>query len=283
MRASEKLKEIIPALEASGIKEAGAEAEAVLRDALGLDKAALLRDDPELSPDELKKLDEIVSERALRKPLEYITGRVEFLGLSLAVGPGVLVPRPETELMAELAIKLLKEKNMTCPRVLDMCTGCGCIALSIKKNLPDSFVTATDISPLALNYARKNALSNGVENIRLLKGRLFEALGVDERPFDLIVSNPPYVKTSDISALMPEVSKWEPPEALDGGPDGMEALRGIIGAAPKFLKKNGLLLLEMGISQAGPLTDFAAGAGRMKTKTLRDYAGVERFFVGEFA
>jgi release factor glutamine methyltransferase len=196
------------------------------------------------------------------------------------VGKGVLIPRPETELMAEYAIKTVRRaKVQKCKseqlNLLDLCTGSGCLALSLAKEFPEALVCGIDISEEALGYARKNADMNGIENVGFLSGHLFDALD-REQMFDFIISNPPYIRSNDIQTLQPEIREWEPVNALDGGIDGLNFYREIVPAARKFLKDNGILMFELGDDCAHDVEVMFHDAGYSEIEIKKDYAGIKR-------
>lgn len=304
MKALEKLKDISTALASSGIESHAKEAEIILRSALDMSLVSIYSNNPELTPEQINRLDKIIIRRAYREPLQYILGHVDFMGLKLLVGRGVLIPRPETELMAELAVKKVrsqktedraksKEQRLTSHSspithhasritILDLCTGSGCLALALAKEFPDAQVYGVDISETALSFARKNAGINGVGNVTFLQGPLFDPVSelVIRHPspvtFDLIISNPPYIKTSYINNLQPEIRNWEPLSALDGGEDGLDFYRKIISTARQFLKDNGILILEIGEHQAQPVAEEFEQAGYKSIEIAKDYAGIER-------
>jgi release factor glutamine methyltransferase len=225
---------------------------------------------------DLAKYKELIRRRAAREPLQYITGETEFWGLPIKVTPEVLIPRPETELLVEEALKVPGSKL-----ILDIGTGSGCIAVALAKNLSDARIVATDISKEAIETARENAGLHGVADriefvlANIAPWRVFEAEG---RRFDLIVSNPPYIPSDEFPNLQPEVRDFEPRKALDGGLDGLEVIRRILEEAPGFLRPGGLLLLEIGEGEADLLQN-------LKTETLllqgfkKDYGGVERILI----
>jgi release factor glutamine methyltransferase len=259
-----------------GIPDAEKEAELILTIGTGIDRAALYGDNPAASDAQLRRVEEFVRRRAGREPLQYILGEVEFLGLSIKVGPGVLVPRPETELLVVEALRLVSGKRRV--RALDLCTGSGCIALALSRALPDSEIHGTDTSREALRYARLNARTNGAENVTFLKGNLFEPLR--DLTFDLITANPPYVRSGDIQCLEPEVRDWEPLSALDGGEDGLDIYRELLGQSPSHLAEDGALVLEMGCGQAPEVAEIARAAmPGHRLSVLRDYAGIKRLMV----
>lgn len=275
MRALEALRHIVKSLEEAGVADGKREARAILKEGLNLDAVTLFRDNPELSPRQSKRLEEILRRRKTREPLQYIIGHVEFCGLKIAVGPGVLIPRPETEIMVREALRRLPPKGGL--KILDLCTGSGAIALAVARGLPGAGVYATDVSAEALSYARKNLKALGVTNVRLLEGDLFEP--VKDISFDAILSNPPYIKTKVLEGLEPEIRQWEPREALAAGEDGLFFIRRIISEAPGRLSAGGILLIEIaGGTDAGLLRGLASQAGLEEVEVLKDYAGLERVF-----
>lgn len=232
------------------------------------DRAWLLAHDRDaLDEDQQRQFTILCGRRAGGEPLAYLAGRREFFGLDLAVDPRVLVPRPETETLVEWALELLAP--LPSPRVADLGTGSGAIALAIKRRRPDAQVLATDRSGGALEVARANAQALGLR----LDWRQANWLdGVDER-FDLIVSNPPYVAAGDphLAAL-----SHEPLDALVAGADGLDDLRTIVRQAPARLRPSGWLLLEHGYDQAAAVRELLAGAGFSQVATRHDLAGIER-------
>ena len=158
--------------------------------------------------------------------------------------------------------------------ILDLCTGSGCIALALAKAFPDARVYGTDMSADALGYAKENAGLNNIKNIIFLKGDLFKP--VKDMQFDMIVSNPPYIRKDDMKLLQPEIRDWEPVAALDGGEDGLDYYRKIISGAGDYLKENGFLMLEIGMGQSDPIRKMAEDEGFANIQILKDYAGIDR-------
>ncbi len=286
MTALDKIKKITAFLKKCGIEDAGKESEIILTHSLRIDKVVLYRDNPVLSDEDTKEIDRILARRAKREPLQYILGYVEFYGLKIKVGPGVLIPRPETELLVEEVIKAVTVQKLP-PHpplgkggtkeglnILDLCTGSGCLALAIAKHLPESTVYGTDISKTAIGYAHENAEINNVRNVSFLKGSLFEP--VAGLTFDVIVSNPPYIKSNDIANLQPEIKSWEPRNALDGGEDGLRYYNGILSDARKHLKMGGYVFLEIGEGQAEDVAEIARANHFKIVSVIKDYAGIER-------
>jgi release factor glutamine methyltransferase len=292
MNALEKLREISKALVVCGIDTAEKEAEILITQGLNIDPAGLYANNPEIDDSQMAAIDEMAARRCNREPLQYILRYNDFLGLKLLVGQGVLIPRPETELMAEYAIKRVRSyesgvirqnsKLVTLNsvqnsqlRILDLCTGSGCLALSLAKEFPEAQVCGIDISEEALGYAKKNADMNGIENVEFLAGHLFDALGGEEM-FDFILSNPPYIRTADIKSLQPEIMEWEPLNALDGGSDGLNFYREIVPAARKFLKDSGIIMFELGDDCAHDVEVMFDDAGYSEIEIKKDYSGIKR-------
>lgn len=304
MKALEKVRDAGEFLKTSGIDNPLKDAEFIIAHCLGTEPMILYRDDPEIQENVMSLIETFLRRRAKREPLHYILGYTEFHGLKIRVGPGVLIPRPETELLVEEAVKILKSKISNPPllpfakaveggitgtdsslsllRILDLCTGSGCIALALAKAFPDAEIYGIDTSGAAIHYAEENAKNNGIQNVTFLKGSLFEPLTkrltsrISHLAFDLIISNPPYIKKGDIITLQPEVQDWEPVEALNGGEDGLEYYRGIMSEANNYLKRDGLLMSEIGIDQAEAVKEIARGAGFENISLKKDYAGIDR-------
>jgi release factor glutamine methyltransferase len=272
-------------LSTAGITNARLDAEVLLAHIIRKDRVWLIthRDD---ALDEKGRLDfdEALRRRTKREPLQYLIGNQEFWGLEFKVTPDVLIPRPETELVIEAALAIVQDRNQQV-RIIDLCTGSGCIAVSLAKELTSAHVIATDASESALAVARENARYHGVANrIRYLEGDLFDPLKeLDIRGrVDIMVSNPPYVRAGDLPALQPEVKDYEPLMALIAGPEGTEMAKRIIRTAPEYLKKNGALIMEMGLGQAEALTRMAEATGAYnKPGILKDLAGIERVIVAK--
>jgi len=299
MTALDKVREITEFLRSCGIEDAHKESEIITAHALKIDRTVLYRDNPGVTGENIKDIGEILRRRAVREPLQYILGFVEFHGLKIKVGQGVLIPRPETELLAEEVIKGVKSyelgvrsekktKNSKLTtlnsglKVLDLCTGSGCLALAIAKHFPDADVYGTDISKDAIRYAKENAELNGIGNAVFLRGSLFEPLSQllthnsSLLTFDVIVSNPPYIRSGDMPNLQPEINKWEPRNALDGGEDGLSYYRTILSEARRYLMPGGVMFLEIGEGQAEEVSVIAMQNGFRNISAIKDYAGIER-------
>ena len=246
-------------------------AELLLAKALGCDRVRLYLDfDKPLGEGELGAFRELVKRRAGGEPTAYLTGRKEFLGRSFQVDGRALVPRPETELVAEAALQALPEGGAA----LDLCTGSGCIAASLALSRPSARVTAVELSPEALALARENARALGAA-VDFREGDLYGPLPPDRR-FDVIVANPPYVPTSELYGLPREVQR-EPKLALDGGPDGLGVARRVVGEAPARLRAGGTLVVEMHESHLESLPQLCRAAGFARAEARRDLAGLPRY------
>lgn len=207
-------------------------------------------------------------------PLQYITNKQQFMGLDFYVDENVLIPQPDTEILVEEAIKIIKQNNLT--NVLDLCTGSGAIAISIANYCLNTQVTATDISAKALNVAKKNSKQNNI-NIEFAESNLFERL--QKNKFDVIVSNPPYIETEVIKTLSKEV-KNEPLIALDGGQDGLKFYKAILQQANNYLNKNGYLLLEIGYNQGQAVLSLEHKNLKLITKQpIKDLSGNDRVII----
>lgn len=272
------------------VPEPEANAEFLLAAVLGKGRAALKADPRRLlSPEQGRAFWRLVLERGRRVPLAYVLGTQQFLGLELKVGPGVLIPRPETEELVEAAAALARGPGAGARPLfaLDIGTGSGCIALALAKLLPSASVWATDISTEALALARENARRLG------LAGRVRFVPADLHRPMpsplpgaagwaDLIVSNPPYIPSGRLVRLEPELGH-EPRLALDGGPDGLGAVRAILGQAPRHLRAGGWLALEIDEGQGEAVRSLMRGAGLESVEIRRDLAGLERIALGRAA
>ena len=235
--------------------------------------------DQELETHDAEQLSHWIERRRAGEPIQYITGRAAFREIDLSVSPHVLVPRPETEFLVERVLEILREERQRwpAPRVLDLGTGSGAIALSIATELPSAIVSATDVSEAALRVAAANlqALELG-HRVRMLQGRWFEALPPGES-FEVVVSNPPYIAETERELLPRDVSEHEPAGALFSGPTGLEALREIVERAPQYLTPGGLLALEVAEARAGQVLEWM-GCDRAwnETQLLNDLTGRPR-------
>jgi len=238
--------------------------------ATGLSRVQLITQaERPLSDEEAARLAALVQRRLDGEPIAYIVGRREFFGLDFEVSDAVLIPRPDTELIVELALERLPRNG----RMLDMGTGSGAIAVAAAHTRPDAHVTALDVSEAALDVARRNAAANGAR-VRFLRSDWFGALQADER-FELIASNPPYIASGDEHLSQGDL-RFEPVGALTDHADGLSALRIIIDGSPRHLEPGGWLLLEHGYDQAASVRALLAGRGFSEVQSWRDLAGIER-------
>ncbi len=221
-----------------------------------------------------------IKERGKRQPLAYILGHQPFLGIKIQVTQDSLVPRPETEELVIECERLLKAAKVTAPKILEIGTGTGCVAIALAQLLPQATVFATDLSEKALKLAEKNAIANHVgTRIRFVHEDMFSnKLGLRGWA-NLLVSNPPYIPTAEIDRLEPEV-RAEPRLALDGGKDGLDAVRAITAMAPKLLAPGGLLALEIGSKQGKAVAELLDTAGFSDVQIKKDAAGLERIATG---
>ncbi len=278
MRSLTKINKIKNILQNHGIDNASREAELIVSFCLKKDRIILYRDNPDILPEVEKCIDNIISRRVKREPLQYILGFTDFYDIKIKTSHGVLIPRPETELLVQEAIKIIKNLDNNEIKVLDLCTGTGCVAIAIAKTFPNINIYATDISDKAIKCAQENAEINQVSNIVFIKGNLFEPLK-DSILFDIIVSNPPYIKTTEIINLQPEISRWEPYQALDGGEDGLEYYRKILKQAKNYLKPHGFIIFEMGEGQIEQIVKIAEEKNYGINSIRKDYSGIERVVI----
>ena len=233
---------------------AAQDAELLLRHTLALPRTTLYTHPGRLlNPGEQQRFQEAVTRRLRREPIQYITGVQEFFGLTLAVSPAVLIPRPETELLVEAALDRLPQARLPddqAVRLADVGTGSGAIAIAVASRMPRAEITAVDISPEALALARRNAETHHVsDRLHLLESDLFSALPQTAEPFDAILSNPPYIPDADRPSLHPQVRDFEPARALFAGTDGLSIYQRLIPQAWQHLRPSGLLALEIGAGQ----------------------------------
>ena len=279
MTLREALREAAGELEAQGVDSARFEAELLMRHVLCLDRATLFtRLERDLAHDELADYSSLIRRRVAREPAAYITGRREFFGLDFDVAPCVLIPRPETEVLVEKALEYASASGELPLLIADVGTGCGAIAVALAVHLPQARVYATDVSSDALEVARCNCDRHGVASrVTLLLGNLTVPL---PEPVHLIVANLPYVGDSDLPTLAPEIRKFEPALALDGGRDGIDVIERLLSSAGPRLREGGALLLEIGHSQAGRVAELAGRHFPTSSITVaRDLGGVDRVVI----
>jgi release factor glutamine methyltransferase len=266
----------------AGIDTAELDARLFAEAAFEMDRLELVnREREEVPENQLKLLEAYAARRLKGEPVVRILGEKEFWSLSFKLNDATLVPRPETELLVERGLEIVGPIDGA--RVLDLGTGTGCIPIALLTEYSDITAVAVDVSSEALEMARFNANRHGVgDRFRTLKGSWFDPLEPGER-FDLITSNPPYIESTEIMKLMPEVREHDPRLALDGGPDGLSAYRAIAAEAGLFLKAEGVLLLEIGSKQAAAVSDIFVGAGFADIEIVRDLAGLDRMVVARLS
>jgi release factor glutamine methyltransferase len=249
---ADALREAAEALRTSGVAEARREAGSLLSHATARDRTFLITHaDERLMAEQLRSFRSLVERRAAGEPLQYIKGSQEFYGLDFEVNADVLIPRPETELLVETALELLKGARS--PLLCDVGTGSGCIAVALTHARTDARTYALDVSPAALHVAARNAARNGVaERVTFLVSDCFDAFASEEHEgvrFDLIASNPPYIAEDDLEGLQREVREHEPRVALTPGGDGLSVIRRLVSESPRHLKPGGHLVMEIGFDQ----------------------------------
>ena len=271
-----------------GVESPRLNAELLIGHALGLKRMQLyLQFERLLAEAELEKIRPLVRRRAQREPLQYIMGETEWSGLRLKTDKRALIPRPETELLVEFAVKAVKELRgagepaLGPMRILDLGTGTGALALALAKEFPDAAVTAVDASEEALALARENATALGLsERVTILKSDWFSAVPEPKEAaerFALIVSNPPYLTEAEVAEAEPEVREFEPTSALIAADAGAADLKKIITEAPGFIADGGILALETGIAQHAELMAACAAAGFARSESRQDLTGRDRF------
>ena len=232
----------------------------------------------DLTETENEAFQELIHRRCNREPLQYLLGDTVFLGNLYRVGSGVLIPRPETEMIAQEGIRWLRMRLPDNLLVLDLCCGSGCLGIAVKREVPEAAVTLTDLCEDALAIAKENAVRLKAD-CEILQGDLFTP--VSGRKFDLIISNPPYIPSSECDHLQEEV-QWEPRTALDGGADGLDFYRRIAEEAPKHLRSPGYLVLEIGYGEAESVEAMLRAGGAMKVHTEKDFSGIPRMVCGAY-
>jgi release factor glutamine methyltransferase len=265
-----------------GIASARLDAELLLGHCLGLDRVGLyLAYDRPLQEQEVQAYRELVRRRAAHEPVAYITGRRYFWTLELHIDKGVLIPRPETELLVEHGLKFLSALDVAHPRVLDIGTGSGAIALSLAAEMPHLDIVALDASAQPAACARANAERLGfTARVRVEQAFFPDACTQDAGYYDLIVSNPPYIPSGDIELLEPDIREYEPRSALDGGPDGLEVYRQWIPHCARLLVPGGALMLEIGHDQGPGVSGLLAASGYfIGIEVARDYARLDRVVI----
>jgi release factor glutamine methyltransferase len=268
----------VAVLTAARVPSPEADAELLLAHVLGVSRGQLqarVVTGAPIDAEERLAVLELVERRAAREPLQHLTGRAAFRSLDLAVGPGVFVPRPETELVAQLAIDALQAVPGGSPRAVDLGTGSGAIALALATEVPHAEVHAVENSPRAFIWARENARAIGAPNLRLVFADLADALPDLDGTLDVVVSNPPYIPVGAIPRD-PEVRLHDPEAALYGGDDGLDVVRAVSAAARRLLRPGGVLVLEHGEAQGADIRALLAADGWRAGATTRDLTGRDR-------
>ncbi|MDH4202462.1 MAG: peptide chain release factor N(5)-glutamine methyltransferase [Phycisphaerae bacterium] len=269
--------------EDKGVDSPRLSAELLLCDVLGLERIQLYTlYDRVVQPAQLAQLRALVKRAGEHEPVAYLVGRCEFYSLPLTITPDCLIPRPETEGLVERCVHFLRNRERV-QHVLDLCTGSGCIAAAIAKNVEDAQVVATDVSDAALKVAAENIEKLKLtEKVQLLCGDLFDPVieGLDAARFDLIVSNPPYVSEPEYAALDKNVKDYEPKDALLAGADGLDVYKRILEKVDDFLKPDGALMMEIGYAQGPAIRELLEASGVFRTITIeKDFANNDRIAV----
>lgn len=255
-------------------------AEVLLAHTLNKDRMYLyVHYDQPLQQDERERFKTLIKQRIQGTPTQYLTGKQEFWSLEFQVAPGVLIPRPETEHLVETAITVSAQFSQ--PRIVDIGTGSGAIAISLKKEIPHATVYAGDISDIALAIARQNAhlLLHDETEVSFHQGDLLQPF--DGMSFDLIVSNPPYISAAEYAMLAREVRDYEPKLALHAGEEGLDAYRRLIAEAHSYLNPDGYVLVEIGYRQKEAVVDIFKAHGFRIKDIIKDYAGIERVVIAQ--
>lgn len=261
----------------AGIEDYVFEAKQIIKHITSFSNSEILMNyTKQLTEFQSNNLTAVIKQRELRYPLQYIFGEWAFYGRDYYVGPGVLVPRADTEILAEKCIEILKEKEN--PKVLDLCAGSGCIGITIAKEIPSSEVIMLEKFPEAARYAERNIEKNTAENAKLVMGDVFKG-DLSGESFDLAVSNPPYINEEEMNIISPE-TKYEPETALFCSGDGLDFYRAIINNYKNSIKRNGALAFEVGIGKAQAVKELLCGAGFIKTEIKKDLNGVDRAVYG---
>lgn len=280
------LKEGTKVLEQQKIQEAGLDAWLLLEYVTGVSRAFYFaHSDDVIEEEKAEEYRNLIQKRAEHIPLQHITHQAYFMGFEFYVNENVLVPRQDTETLVEKALELLKGKKA--PEILDMCTGSGCILLSLLALMQDACGVGVDISPQALLVAEKNARNLEVDKrARLVESDLFsspffeEKTGKDQAWYDILISNPPYIRSADIEELMEEVRDHDPRLALDGHEDGLYFYRKIVSEGKVFLKKDGWMLFEIGYDQGQDVSELMVENGFQDVKVIKDLTGLDRVVLG---
>jgi release factor glutamine methyltransferase len=265
---------------ARGIESPRLDAEVLVAHALKIDRTRVIIESlRELTPNELTMLRDLVKRRRTHEPIAYLRGYREFYGRPFRVDPRVLIPRPDTEALVDAAVSRSERVSLSM-RLLDLCTGSGCVAITMARQRPTSQVLATDLSAEALEVARENAYRLGAYNVGFVLSDLFTGIPPGTRRFDVITANPPYIPSADLAGLMSDVRDFEPMLALDGGEDGLVLIRKIIGQAPLHLEKGGVLAIEIEYRQAERVAALFEANSFGQVRVDRDYGKNDRVVSG---
>ncbi len=256
------------------------DAEVLLAHALGTTRMSLIIDAKRpLVGDELSRFRGLVKRRRVREPVAYLLGEREFYGRNFRIDKRVLVPRPDTEILVDRALSRTAHVSLAM-RALDICTGSGCVGITLARERVTARVLGADLSEDALKVARDNMIRLGATNIGFYRSDLFSAFERKKPKFDLITANPPYIPSGDIDGLMADVKSFEPRLALDGGPDGLVLMRKIVEQAPTFLDEGGVLAVELGAGEAQDVAALFRARGFVDVAITRDYGKIERVVDG---
>lgn len=262
-----------------GVQSPRLDAELLLAHALGCSRTKLYVDfDKPLSPEELARVKPLLKRRGEREPVAYILGVREFYGRPFHVRPGVFIPRPETELLVQLALQAIRAD----PYVLDLCAGAGAVGVTIAAEVPSARADLVEVSPEAAAAARENAEAMAPGRVRVFEGDLFGALP-EHVQYDAVLANPPYVAIHDKARLAPEIVEHEPASALFAGEGGLEVIRRIVAEAPRWLVPGGFFGVEIDPPLAAQVCDLCIQAGLSGVHAVKDLAGLDRHVVGKLA
>lgn len=268
-------------LKKRGVNTPRLDVELLLGKVLGLDRIGLVLDPSRpLAKPELAGYRELHQRRRAGEPVAYLLGVREFYGRAFRVDRRVLIPRPDTESLVEVGLERTRARSLSA-RVLDLCTGSGCVAVSLARERPTTRVMGADISSDALAVAAENALRLGAINCGFVVSDLFAAFTSGRDRFELITANPPYIPEGQLPSLDVDIRAYEPKLALTGGADGLEVVRRIVAEAPRLLAEHGVLAVEIGWDQGEPVRALFAAGGYQAIETRRDYGGNERVVSGE--
>ncbi len=260
-----------------GIDNPRLDAEVLLAHALSVSRTQLVIDGPKpLAAEELGRFRELVKRRRSREPVAYLRGEREFYGRRFAVDSRVLIPRPDTEALVTVGLERTRHLSL-CARTADLCTGSGCVGVTLARERPTTKVTLADVSPDALALARHNAARLGAYNVAFALADVFGELA---GPFDLVTANPPYIPAAEVPGLSPDIVRFEPRLALDGGPAGLDVTARIVADAPARLAPGGVLAMEVGAGQADAVAALLGERGFADVVRTRDYARIERVVSG---